>query len=363
MGDPDNQSKTIKNDFKNELKENQDDDKFKIPKLSNKLSTNKITKLNSAQMRSFSYPSETPDTTNDTSSDAMLDQLNNTNSLTDLSPLTKMTDNQIKNLLKGEPAVDSSTKTNLTNKKTVNEGFSISPTNKLEDRTNLQNVNSLPVSKQQSESKQKRIKLIKKTTLVQDLENLNVQQINGTINNLTGLQQQITSEQTTNIADYDLGHVPIDIYTTNENETAEQIVEARGYLLQERIGSGAFANVYKAWQINDQFYTACKIIEIKKKKKKRLNDLKHELYVLSKMDHINIIKLYEHFLIDEKVYIFLEFASSGTLSEYVRKRGPLKETKARKWFKQICSGLYHMHSHGISHRGLLKFLILFFFSI
>jgi len=81
------------------------------------------------------------------------------------------------------------------------------------------------------------------------------------------------------------------------------------------------------------------------------------------MDHINIIKLYEHFLIDEKVYIFLEFASSGTLSEYVRKRGPLKETKARKWFKQICSGLYHMHSHGISHRGLLKFLILFFFSI
>lgn len=111
--------------------------------------------------------------------------------------------------------------------------------------------------------------------------------------------------------------------------------------------------MYKAWHITEQIYTACKVIEIKRKKRKRLNDLKHELYVLEKMDHANIIKLYEHFLIDEKVYIFLEYAACGTVGDYVRKRGPLKESRCRKWFKQICSGIYHMHSQGISHRDLV----------
>jgi len=183
--------------------------------------------------------------------------------------------------------------------------------------------------------KKKLSPLKKTTTLLQELENM---------------QGQPSKPADQN--EYELGLVPIDIYTTSDYETAEQIVEARGYVLQERLGSGAFANVYKAWHINEQIYTACKVIEMKKKKRKRLNDLKHELYVLEKMDHLNIVKLYEHFLIDEKVYIFLEYAACGTLSDYVRKRGPLKESKCRKWFKQISSGVYHMHAQGISHRDL-----------
>lgn len=188
----------------------------------------------------------------------------------------------------------------------------------------------------QAKGDKKKLSPLKKTTtLLQELENM-----------------QGHSTRPTDQNEFELGLVPIDIYTTSDYETAEQIVEARGYVLQERLGSGAFANVYKAWHITEQIYTACKVIEIKRKKRKRLNDLKHELYVLEKMDHLNIVKLYEHFLIDEKVYIFLEFAACGTLSDYVRKRGPLKESRCRKWFKQISSGMYHMHSQGISHRDL-----------
>lgn len=91
---------------------------------------------------------------------------------------------------------------------------------------------------------------------------------------------------------------------------------------------------------------------MRKKKRKRLNDLKHELYVLERMEHAHIVKLYEHFIIDERVYIFMECASGGTLSEYVRRRGPLRELLARRWFKQICSAVHHMHTRGISHRDL-----------
>ena len=224
-----------------------------------------------------------------------------------------------------------------------NNAHSTIPEGQLSSFNPSTNTNNNIVSPaDQKNNNKKRINLNKKTTLVQELENMQNQ-----ANEQVGKQM--------NEQNFDLGLVPIDIYTTNDFETAEQIVEARGYVLQERIGSGAFAQVYKAWHVTEQVYTACKIIELKKKKKKRLNDLKHELYVLDKMDHPNIIKMYEHFLVDEKVYIFLEYASCGTLSDYVRKRGPLKESRSRKWFKQICSGLYHMHSHGISHRDIKKF--------
>ncbi|RWS01289.1 protein kinase-like protein 1 [Dinothrombium tinctorium] len=146
--------------------------------------------------------------------------------------------------------------------------------------------------------------------------------------------------------------VPTDVYTTSENETPEQIIQARGYQLQEKLGAGAFATVFKAIKLTEQFVTACKVIEIKRKKKRRLNDLKHELYVLEKARHEHIIKLYEHFIIDEKVYIFMEFAAGGTLSEYVRKKGPLRESRAKRWFREIASAIQYMHSKGISHRDL-----------
>lgn len=74
---------------------------------------------------------------------------------------------------------------------------------------------------QKIDSKRKMAQLRKTTTLLQELEDMQGQPAK-------------PSEQN----EFDLGLVPIDIYTTNENETADQIVEARGYVLQERLGSG-----------------------------------------------------------------------------------------------------------------------------
>lgn len=48
----------------------------------------------------------------------------------------------------------------------------------------------------------------------------------------------------------------------------------------------------------------------------------------------------------------MEFASGGTLSEYVRKKGPLREIRCKKWFVEIASAIQHMHRTGISHRDL-----------
>lgn len=48
----------------------------------------------------------------------------------------------------------------------------------------------------------------------------------------------------------DLSTLPTDVYQSSDTETAEQIVEARGYVLQEKLGAGAFATVYKVHSQN-----------------------------------------------------------------------------------------------------------------
>ena len=55
-------------------------------------------------------------------------------------------------------------------------------------------------------------------------------------------RSQLVEEQSSTA---DLSTLPTDVYQSSDTETAEQIVEARGYVLQEKLGSGAFATVYK----------------------------------------------------------------------------------------------------------------------
>ncbi|XP_015789181.1 testis-specific serine/threonine-protein kinase 1-like [Tetranychus urticae] len=156
--------------------------------------------------------------------------------------------------------------------------------------------------------------------------------------------------------DKDSSKIPInlqtDIYQTKDGEKPDSIIARRGYRLKDKIGAGAFATVFKTIRLTDDFVVACKVIEVKRKRKERLTDLKNELFVLEKVEHPNIVKLFEHFVIDDKVYIFMEFAASGTLSEYVRKKGPVKEKRARRWFREIASAMHHLHRLNISHRDL-----------
>lgn len=156
------------------------------------------------------------------------------------------------------------------------------------------------------------------------------------------------SEKTKNV---DL-NLATDVYRTREGERAEDILLERGYELREKLGAGAFASVFRTIRLKDSFDLACKVIEIKRKRRERLTDLKNELYVLEKVEHSNIVKLYEHFVIDDKVYIFMEFAPGGTLSEFVRKKGPIRERKARVLFIEIASAIQHLHRLNIAHRDL-----------
>ncbi|KAI1300251.1 CBL-interacting protein kinase 10 [Halotydeus destructor] len=156
--------------------------------------------------------------------------------------------------------------------------------------------------------------------------------------------------------------LPSDVYETGNGRTVANILSYKGYVLGKFLGKGGFGTVYessfsakqrKAEGSCPDSSVACKVITLRKKNsKKQLDELKNELDVLEKLPHVNIIKLYEHFIIDDKVYIFMELAKGGTLYHYVSGRGPFSEDISRMFFKQMCSAVSFMHSKGYSHRDL-----------
>ena len=77
---------------------------------------------------------------------------------------------------------------------------------------------------------------------------------------------------------------------------------------------------------------------------------------LLKIDHINIIKLYEiiNDLNTNKIYLIMDYLQGGTLQEKLNNSEKGLELSAvRKYFKTLLSALYHCHEvQNIAHRDI-----------
>ena len=98
-------------------------------------------------------------------------------------------------------------------------------------------------------------------------------------------------------------------------------LEINGYLFLEKLDSGGFGTVYKA--VKDSETVAVKVIKLDPNEKNLDSDLKRELAVLMQVEHEHIVHCYDIMRTTHRVYIFMEYASGGTLGKYVRKYGPL----------------------------------------
>ncbi|XP_075678049.1 testis-specific serine/threonine-protein kinase 3-like [Dermatophagoides pteronyssinus] len=138
----------------------------------------------------------------------------------------------------------------------------------------------------------------------------------------------------------------------------QQIIE-HGYRINNLIGSGSYANVYKAQQLQTNHFVAIKFINYNKCSNYYRNHfLRYEVHIiriLNDKPHANIVGFIEAFNIDQPIngyIIVMEFVENGTLTDQILKNGKLKEKSAKKLFRDICNGLLHMHNNHIAHRDL-----------
>ncbi|RWS06692.1 serine/threonine-protein kinase-like protein 2 [Dinothrombium tinctorium] len=130
----------------------------------------------------------------------------------------------------------------------------------------------------------------------------------------------------------------------------EDFLTKKGYQIGEKLDSGGFGTVYKAKRKGET--VAVKVVKIDEKKATLDEDLRRELAVLAKVRHPNIVLCHDIMRTKHKVYIFMEFASGGTVGKYVRKNGPFPEWGAKLVFGPTSDALMYMHELGIAHRDL-----------
>ena len=126
------------------------------------------------------------------------------------------------------------------------------------------------------------------------------------------------------------------------------------YEIIKELGSGAFARCLQIKNRTTGNLYACK--EIQKKKMSDLEGFKQETNILIKLDHPNIIKLYEIYETEDYFYLVMELCSGGELFDRILSNiesgKPFTEEKAAIIFQQMMSAINYCHKNNIVHRDL-----------
>jgi len=77
-----------------------------------------------------------------------------------------------------------------------------------------------------------------------------------------------------------------------------------------------------------------------------------EVYILKKIRHSNIIRLFEVFESPKHFLMVMEYAGGGDLLQFVKQRAAFEEGQAKQIFRQVVYGLGHCHCRSVLHRDI-----------
>ena len=118
----------------------------------------------------------------------------------------------------------------------------------------------------------------------------------------------------------------------------------------EEIGRGTYGIVKKVRLISDhQMIRAMKIISEENDLQGKGASSIDEIKIVKKLDHINIMKVYEWFFDGSNYYIVSDFCDQGHLLNKLEKLGHMNEIVVKYLMKQIFNAVTYMHSKNILH--------------
>ena len=125
------------------------------------------------------------------------------------------------------------------------------------------------------------------------------------------------------------------------------------YEIQEVIGSGGMAVVYKARCHRLNRLVAIKILKDELSEDEEFRRRFHaEGQAVAMVSHPNIVSVYDVSSVSDANYIVMELIDGITLKQYMEKKGVLNWKETLHFAIQIAKALEHAHSKGIVHRDI-----------
>lgn len=125
------------------------------------------------------------------------------------------------------------------------------------------------------------------------------------------------------------------------------------YEIEELIGVGGMAMVYRAYDSIDDRTVAIKILKDEfLKNPEFLRRFKNESKAIAVLSHPNIVKVYDVSFGDRIQYIVMEYIDGITLKEYIDRENAINWREALHFSVQILRALQHAHEKGIIHRDV-----------
>lgn len=125
------------------------------------------------------------------------------------------------------------------------------------------------------------------------------------------------------------------------------------YILEEPIGEGGFAIVYRARHALLRRPVALKILKPATTSEVTIARFEREVQTTSHLTHPNTVAIYDYGHTEEGLFYYaMEYLNGISLRDLVTRFGPLPEGRAIYILRQVCGSLAEAHVSGLVHRDI-----------
>jgi serine/threonine protein kinase len=125
------------------------------------------------------------------------------------------------------------------------------------------------------------------------------------------------------------------------------------YRLLDPLGTGGSSAVYRAWDEVEQAFRAVKVLDGSVAHSARVRErLLQEAELMSRLQHPNVVVVYQASADGERVFLVMELLLGGSLMERVSEDGPLPPRMASTVMGSVLSALQCAHDQGVVHRDV-----------
>jgi serine/threonine-protein kinase PpkA len=140
-------------------------------------------------------------------------------------------------------------------------------------------------------------------------------------------------------------------FRSHSFKPGDQSVRLKGYRLTRKLAEGGMTGVYLAVRESDGMPVVLKILDAAgKASSNNLSRFIQEYALMSKIDHPNVIRIYDQGFTDDHAYIAMEFFENGDLRRELS--AGMTQVRVLHVMMQVTGALSTIHASGIIHRDL-----------